>query len=345
MRVFVLRVCMRCIPHLSSASFLNWGVSLRGMTFPRVGEAFQKCWQNPSLLGVLLLEFLFSVVLGILFFIVDALILASMNQTAFDLAQPNFINWQAFLNTETIIVAILLIVVEGFLFVYLDSFFKSGFFGMCKNLVQDGSTTFQEFLPSAKRYWHPMFRLLLVRNLLLLIFLIPLVFAGISYLGTTPQFVTPGQAVFFFTTLAIFLIASAIIFLLFFYAEAVVVFRDQAAILSIKESVQLVRSRFGPTFLAFALTILIIVLGGAIESLFATPIDMVASTLTPETSIVLVGALNFLRFTLNIVSIIASVIASVYIFLTYRDLTSNLARRPTTEKTVVRKTVVQKRRK
>ena len=181
--------------------------------------SFKQFWNNKSLLSVMLLEFILTFLLGILFFVADLAIITVLNKAALGaivvpIDSPQY--QQAFLiaiwNMHTILVIGVILLMQSVILVYVDSFFKSGFYGMIKNVIQDGSTSFKEFLPEAKRYWHAMFRLLLLRYAIFAAVAIPFIFSLVSVLGTTQQFLSATQITLFSISIVLLIIVGLLTF-------------------------------------------------------------------------------------------------------------------------------------
>jgi hypothetical protein len=307
----------------------------------RLKTSFAHFKKSPSLLNVMIMEFILSVLLGILFFVGNLAIIVWLNQTGFQALGDQALDMEAFiavaLNAKTIITLVLVLIVEGLIFVYMDSFFKAGFYGMLKNAVHDGSTTFQEFVPEAKRYWHPMFRFLLLRYVLLIVFGIPLIVAAISVAGTTPALISSSQWVLLGVTFTIFIVAMLLIFFWLFYGEAVIVFEDADTKQAVKDSGRIVKQHLGATIGAFLIVVGIILVATVVESVLALPFDALAEK---------VGSTAFLRdvvkFLLNIITISAGIIASIFIFLTYDNFTNTRSVRKPTAKMTTKKPIRRK---
>jgi hypothetical protein len=120
----------------------------------RLSLSFKQYWQNRSLLSVLLLEFIARTIFIAISIMVDIFIVMWINGATVG-AVPDV---GAFLNLKTYAVLAALLIVQFIGLLYINSFFSAGLFGMLKNVIQDGSTTFDEFMPSAKRYWYETFR-------------------------------------------------------------------------------------------------------------------------------------------------------------------------------------------
>jgi hypothetical protein len=299
------------------------------MTFgQRLSASFSQFKKSPSLLTVMVLEFILSVLLGMLFFIGNLAIIVYLNETALGSISREAMDIQALINiamnARTIITMGILLVLQGIIFVYMDSFFKSGFYGMLKNAVHDGSTTFQEFVPEAKRYWHPMFRFLLLRYALIVLFGIPFFIALLMFAGTNPALISTGQVTFFIGSLIVFVIALLLIFFWLFYGEAVIVFEDATAKQAVRDSTRLAKQNFKLTAGSFLVIAAMIIVAAIIESIIVMPFDYLAQNVASMQVL-----RDFVRFILNIITISAGIIASIFIFLTYDHLTTKReVRRP-----------------
>jgi hypothetical protein len=286
----------------------------------RVTASFREFWKSPALLSVLILEFIITILLAFLFFFSDTVLVGMLNKAAVAqvIEQTGTIDWHVFLNTKTMVVLAVLLLIQGFVFIYIDSFFKSGFYGMLKNLVQDGTTTFNEFMPMAKRYWPAMFRFLLVRYALMLLVLAPFFVAAIQFVATTPALVTQGQYIALFTTLAAGALLALLISFWFLYGEAVIVFDDARASEGIRGSMQLANKNVGFSLATLFTFIAIAALGVIAASIISFPFDYAAEA-TKSFGLAILA--DVVRFVLNLITISATVVASIFVFLSYRDLT------------------------
>lgn len=254
------------------------------------------------------------------FIILDGLVMYWMNKdAAASIAASGQIDWQMFMNTPTIIVLGILIVVQLIAMLYVNSFFMSGFAGMSKNYVKDGSTKFAEFMPSVKRYWHGMFWFLFVRYTLLLIIAIPFVLVLLSYLGTTPELVTTAQWTWLVVSVVITAVLGTLVYLALFYGEAAIVFEDMQAKSAIKRSWQLSKENFGKTFLAILSVLVLFVVASLIVMLFLLPFDLIVQNTMGNSTWLLVrdGAKWLFE---GIFVGIASVVVFLFTLLTYNEV-------------------------
>ena len=303
---------------------------------PKIKQSFSGMWNNKSLWSVLILELILTTILGILFFLGDTAVVAYLNSDVLQGGLTGF-DWTLLLNAKTIVTTVFLLVLQFFIFVYVDSFFKSGFYGMIKNYVKDGSTTFKEFIPEAKRFWHPMFRLLLIRFVIFAVFGIPFMLALFSILGTTPQFIDSSQIILFAVTALVFAIVALLVFFWFLYSEAYVVFDDMGAWESIKASARLANQNKGTSIVVILLAILFLLGAGIISGLLVLPLDLAVKA-TQSTGLAITR--DVINFLLNIISLVATVVVSILVFLVYSELTTIKAARTTPvsrSKTVIKK--------
>jgi len=283
--------------------------------------SFSRFWKNPGLLSILLLEFIFVVVFGILSYIVNTAVLFSLNTDvlASPLAATGELNWRLLLNAKTIITLSLLFIVEFLLFVYLDSIFKSGFYTMVRNTIQDGNTKFGEFTPGVKRYSFAMLRLLLFRYSCIVLLAMPLV-VGIV-LGSAITFPSSYFQSLIVVSIIIFLIGWFVISLATLYAEFVIVFDDVSAIESIIKSSQLVKKHFFASLGSFLMIIFLVIAGILAAKILQLPFSLLA-----DRGVFYAAANQSMGFILNIFTISATVIAGLYLCQRYHDITSHRKR-------------------
>jgi hypothetical protein len=287
--------------------------------------AFTKVWQSPALLSVSLLEFIFTVLLGFLFYLLDMFILKSMNIEVFSAAGGD---WHSLVNPTTIFVGLLLILVQGIIFVYVTSFFKAGFYGMLKNTIHDNSTVFAEFMPSAKRYWYALFRLLLFRYAILFCIASPFILSFIIYVWTTPQFVSSSLSLVLMSTFLLGILLGLLTFFLLMWSEAIIVFEDEDALNAMKQSFQLTKKYMMIPFVAFLVFLLLIVGAVVVSSIISVPFELAATRLPPAEG-AKIGLMtpqwqmtnDLVDFLLNVVTIYASIVGSLFIFAVYYELT------------------------
>jgi hypothetical protein len=254
------------------------------------------------------------------FIILDGLVMYWMNRdAAASIAITGQVDWQMFMNAPTLIVLGILVFVQLIAMLYVNSFFMSGFAGMCKNYVKDGSTKFAEFMPSVKRYWHGMFWLLFIRYVLLIVIVTPFLLALMSYLGTTPELVTTAQWAALLVTMVVMLVLGTFIYLAFFYGEAAVVFEEMTARQAIKRSWQLTKENFGKTFLAVLSVLLIVIAASLIVTLLLLPFDIIVSNTLGDSTWILVRDVADWTFK-GVFTSIATIVAVIFALLTYNEI-------------------------
>jgi len=284
----------------------------------RFRKSFVAAKKNPALLSVLILKFILSALLFMLFAVVDTLIIIMLNKSALQFVPVEMLGVNSFLNAKTVFVASILFLVELFIFTYVNSFFNAGFYAMIKNMMCDGSTLFKEFFPEAKKYWAAFFRLLLVKYALFLIVALPLIVGLISYLATVPSAISTTQAWWLIGSIFFFGLATITLFFVFLYAGAVLVYEREDALPAMKASLQLIKNKFwysvcigltiaGLFFVAFILSALLLI-----------PFEKLAQ-LFPDKGVVILH--DIASFVLNIVTLIATVITSIFLFMSYDELT------------------------
>jgi|GEM_PF-5687110 len=285
---------------------------------PKLKQSFSGMWHNKSLWSVLILELILVTVVGILFFLGDLAVLAYINKDIVANGLTTAADWYALLNMKTYLVGGILLLIQGLIFVYLSSFFTAGFIGMVKNLVKDGSTTFAEFIPEAKRFWYPMFRLTLVRYAILTVVAIPAFFAFLSFSLTTPQFLETSQIVYLVVSFLVLAVVATLVYFWFLYSEACVAFEDMQALQSIKTSARMANQNIGTSAVIVLLAFVIFFGAGIISALLILPFD-IAIELQPQPWLMFTRSV--VNFLLNIFTILATIVASVFVFLAYQELT------------------------
>lgn len=307
----------------------------------RLKSSFTYMRHSPSLLSVMILEFILGVTLGVLFFLGNLAIIVYLNRNALVNLDPNALDITAFINiafnAKTIMVLSIVLLLQGVIFVYLDSFFKAGFFGMLKNAIHDGTTTLHEFLPEAKHYWYAMFRFLLLRYAIMALFAIPFLIALLFYVGTTPEFVTTAQAGWLLGTFLLFIIAVILIFFWFFYGEAVIVFEDASAMQAVRDSARITNQHLGITTGSLLTVIVLITIATVLENVLGMPFEYLGTIYGSAQLFT-----DSVKFFLNIITISAGIIASIFIFLTYDHLTTARGVRKPMMKMVSRKPIKRK---
>jgi hypothetical protein len=224
----------------------------------------------------------------------------------------------SFMNAKTFVVLAILFVIEFVAFLYVNSFFSAGYFGMLKNIVQDGSTSFDEFMPNAKRYWYPTFRYLALPYLILLVFTLPFAyFYGIfSMVAAVGGIMTASSLNYILITFAIAFIAAVAILFWFSYGPALIVFEDMDARQAMKTSFKLARTNLWPTTV---MTVTCTVIVG-VTMLLVYGVNLGFAWLVVSSS-QLAAVANVVELLLNIAIISAGIVASVFIFYTYDELT------------------------
>jgi hypothetical protein len=268
-------------------------------------------WNNPSLLVVLGLEFVFASVVGLLFFLLDMWMIVTLNPLAKAAATPRqFISLVT--NPATYAVLGTLVLVQALLLGLIDAYFKGGFFSMARNTIQDGGTSMREFLSGAKRYVWPMLGLTIVRYGILIVCGLPLLVAGISILGSSPSLVDARQWALLGVALAAMLVAWLATFVLFLYAEAAIVFDGEGGMAAIRVSVRNVVAAPGRSLLLAGLVLLTIVAASVLEWLLGMPMALLARY---QPSLQL--ASDAWGFVLNAISLFAATVVALLIFSAY----------------------------
>jgi hypothetical protein len=294
----------------------------------------------------MLLEFIARMILLMVFMLLDVFIIGVMNKDVIiGMTSQNF-DFTPLLNAPTIIVTLVLVIIELIVMLYINSFFSAGFFGMVKNHVKDGSTSFGEFMPSVKRYWTAMFRFLFIRYAVMLVFSIPLGFAIFSVLGTSPGFVTTAQWAILAIAFAVALVCGLIIYFWLFYGEAAIVFEDLEAWKAVKRSSAIARSNVKVTLGALFSVVLFLILASLAVSLCLAPFDYMIAKITlaqgdPQAWVL---TRQIIELVLNIVTISAMIITSIFIFLTYNQV---VGKRPAAKpvKEQVKATSIKRKKK
>jgi hypothetical protein len=271
----------------------------------RIKSSFAGFWRNPSLLVVLILEFVGLLVLGVLF-------------TLLSMVMPK--TWLSGQPTLALVVMLLIMLVQLFVYLYVHSFFASGFYGMAKNLVQDGSTVFSEFVANAKRYWHEFFWFLFVKSVIFILIGAPLFIAAVSFYGTDPSLVTPDQQTAVLVTLSLFLTLWTVVSFWLLYAKASITFREDGPLKAINTSFKMANARAGASLAALMWVVLTAVVGIALFFLLLLPFDL-AYNATQSTTWSVVGDIFYLLFT--VVPMSASIIGSLFVFFTYEEITAD----------------------
>lgn len=285
----------------------------------RISLSTRQLLSNPSIFFVLILELVLAFLAFTLFFLLDTALLTWLNRDA--LTPQVLQNPQAMIsvlsNPQTIALALLLLAVQGAIMIVIDSYFKAGAYGMIKNAIKDGSTSFKEFVPNTKRFFIPFFAYQLIRALLLVIVSIPFVVGLVSIIGTTPSLIDQGQIALIITGSVIAALGGLIVLFLFLYVAPAIFLDGKGAVPAIKHSIELVKSRFLPS-VGIALTLLLIlVIASILGSLVSLPFNIL---ITPESSQALFLAGDIVKFLTNLISIAAGIIATFFLFHSYMVL-------------------------
>jgi hypothetical protein len=289
----------------------------------RVRRSFSLSWKNPALLSVLLLWFMITVILGVLFVIGDLSLVSFLNRDALTALGPTAApeaSLASVFNTKTAVAVGILLVLQFVIFVYVESFFKAGFYGMLKNIAHDGSTTFSEFKPEAMRTWPMFFRYLLLRDAAFLLAMLPVALAGISIAGTTPGFVTPEQNVRMLVGFGASVSLFALLNYWLLYGELLIAFKGVWAIDAVKESFRFANGHALSSLCTFLTFAWLFVLAIIISNLINLPFTYLAQTTLSQGWMLADAAVGFF---LNVVTLAASVLANVYLLLTFRQLQKN----------------------
>lgn len=293
------------------------------MRYPELLKvSWMRYWQNKSLLSVLLLEFIARTIAIAAFIAIDIAVVVALNGPVI----PGEAGLTQFMNAKTYIVLTILLLVEFFAILYINSFFSAGFFGMLRNVVQDGSTTFDEFLPNAKRYWYATFRYLIIPYILLLLAMLPFAYfyalsaTAAAFGGMFDASLLPYLAVSGVITL---LVAAAILYW-FSYGSAIIVFDDTDAWTAMKDSFALAKRRAGATMMMTALCMLVLLLAFAIYHSINLTFMLLAQRLQQEW---MLTAARILELLLQIITLSAAVIAGIIVFMVYDGITSEKAAR------------------
>lgn len=289
----------------------------------RLRSSFVAIGRSPSLLAVMLLEFIARMVLVVLFAILDLAVLGYINKDVLSAMTPDTMSWAPLLNPTTIIVGVLLLVVQMLILLYIHSFFASGFFGMVKNYVKDGSTVFAEFMPGVRRYWRATFRFLFVRYGVMLLLSIPFGIALFNVLGTQPGFVTNTQWGLFIGASIFTIITGILLFFWLFFGEAAIVFEDLEAWEAVKRSGSIASKRIGLVIGGLVTIFVIVLIASFIVTILTLPFDVKIESLRAVGDTAAMSgwmmARDIVNFILNVVTIVANIIVVVFIFLTFND--------------------------
>lgn len=284
-------------------------------------------WRNPSVMGVMVLQYLLASLLVILCIVTDLAVVAGMNKVALGPLLAQEASPEAFVyalwNTPTIVVVVILVIIQLAILTFVSAMFTAGAYGMIKNLLLDGTTTFREFVPEARRYTGKIFRFALLRFAILIIPIALFALAVVSVLGTTPGLVTGGQYAFLFSALGLLLGVGLIASLLLIYGDAVIVFEDIGALAAAKRTFALVRKRPGVTIatalLAFGVMLLLII----IVMVLSIPLQPAAGSSPSLGRVMSAQAADIVG---NVLLLATSLLITIFIFRTYRFITDGVVR-------------------
>jgi hypothetical protein len=272
------------------------------------------CFCNPALISVLLLWFLLSFIVWVLFELVRTAVLHALvpelqsasAQQALQLLTPGV---KAFLLASYALQMLVMILVLGY--------FIAGLFGMLKNLWHDGSTVFGEFPSAGTRYGRPVLAIQLLRGVAYAIAGLLIGYALDMLIGTTPGLLTSQQQSAVAISVAAGLLVVIVVSFVLLFAESVVARRDATAREAILESLALIRQRPVRSIGIFAVSILLYVPGIVLYALLRWGIMsivqmMAGSWATP----VLVGV----DFVLSALLLTGLIFSSAFVFASYMRL-------------------------
>ncbi|HIH24981.1 TPA: hypothetical protein HA251_08160 [Candidatus Woesearchaeota archaeon] len=238
-----------------------------------LGHAWSLLRHSPSLIGVLVLEYIARTVLVVLFIMIDAMIVLAMNPDAASIlaTQPGSIG--PLLNAPTIAVVVLVVIIELLILLYASSFFISGFYGMAKNTIKDGSARFGEFIPSVKRYWRVFFRFYFLKYGLTILLFIPAIIMT-AVLLASPQGATDTMVYLSFAIALLFsVIATVVLHVWLFYGEAVIIFADAEALPAAKQSGKVLAANIGSSVTTMLTVLSIAFIATIITAILLSPFD------------------------------------------------------------------------
>lgn len=286
----------------------------------RLGASFRDFFHNKSLLSVLLLEFIARIVLFSFFIIINVLIVMLLNQSNILWTPAGTPILSSLMNAKTFVTLTILTIIEFVGFLYVNSFFSAGYFGMLKNIVQDGSTSFDEFIPNAKRYWYPSFRYLAAPYIIAFVTSLPFMyFYGIFVMVAVSGGIMDASSLNIIAmSFGISVLAAVILLYWFSYGPALIVFEDMQALEATKTSFKMARQNVSATILMTTTCVLII--GIAFLLVFGVNLGF-AWIISRAPSAALEFTAHLIEYLLYIVIISAGIIASVFVFYTYDELT------------------------
>jgi hypothetical protein len=287
-------------------------------------KSFSDFFSNPALLTVAILWFLLTFLVSILFDMIRLSALYYVNPGLFNAFLTGAQDWFTHLNTATYVSLGVFYVIEGFVFAYILSFFMAGFYGMLKNLMQDGSTVFAEFFPEAKRHWYAMFRLQITRVAAGLLMILLFGYSLLQLAGTTPGFITATQqlAITISTILGILLFLLLTYFLL--YSESMVVLESTGAWTAIRDSSRLAANRIARTITIFLTMLLLIALAALLVYVLSAATDALLQPQASKAMMIIATILNYLYLLVGFSGVILS---HLFIIRNYYQMTVDTAGR------------------
>lgn len=293
----------------------------------RLAESGQDLWRNPSIMGVMVLQYVLFTLLGVLFILIDLAVVASINGEALAPLLTGTAPTEAFVhaiwNAPTIITLSIIIFIQLAILTFIGALFTAGAYGMIRNLLLDGNTTFKEFVPMARRYTGRIFRFTLLRYAIILIPLIILTFAFVGILGTTQGLVSDSQFTFLFGAMGLVAAVALTASLLLLYGDAIIVFEDIDAIPAAKRAVVLVRAHFKTSFAAGVLAVVLVLLFMALLIFVSIPLQPSPETTPTFARVMGTQAVDILG---NVLLLAVSLTITIFIFRTYRAVTGGVIR-------------------
>lgn len=294
----------------------------------RLSQSSTDLWRNPSVLGVLLLQYILVMLVVVLFVAIDAAIIWWLNSGTLgpllsaDQFQPEAL-LNAIWNARTISTIVAVGLIQLVLLLLLSSIFTAGALGMMRNLLLDGSTRFQEFPSMARRFTGQVFRFTLLRYALLAIPIGLFLFAVLSVLGTTPELIDSTQIGLLITSGVILLVVGVLVAFLLMYGDAVIVFEDLGALHAARRTLRIVREHPGTSIAAGLLGFTTIIVLSIIVSLLTMPLSIAADATGSAGLLVGEQVVSFLG---NIILMAAGLVVTIFLFRTYRHLTGGTVR-------------------
>ena len=262
--------------------------------------SFKETWKNPALIGVSVLQIIALFFLGLLF--------GLFMYGVFSTRAPSI---------GMIIAFLFVLLLQFLIFLLIRGFFSAGFYVMVKNVTQDGSTTFREFVPGAKRYWLHFAAYLFCRYLIVLLLMMPfLVSLSSDPMGGIGFFPSAAQIGWFF----FWVVSSAIVlFFWLLWGEALIVYEDLSAWEAIKGSIRMANENVGQTVKVALLSGLVVFVGILVLAMLIIPYQALfvypqyPQGITPETQ--LPGSFIAVQTAIDIVTYAVMMIAVIIVML------------------------------